>query len=1318
MTKSTADVPESIKPHLMQIAERLWNSRAVVMVGAGFSKNASNAYPSWMQLGDVLYEKAHGKKPEPADKAYLSLLKVAEDVEAVIKRPALDALLMQHIPNDTVDPSTLHETLLKLPWADILTTNYDTLLERAQRKVVNRRYSTVLDFNDLAYAEKPRIIKLHGSFPSHRPFVITEEDYRQYPQARAPFVNTVRQALLENTLCLVGFSGDDPNFLHWIGWIRDQLGTENTQPIYLITIGSFSVAQQAVLAKRHIIVVDMALCSDVTFGDHMSALNKFFSFMEKEDPYRLDWPRADYSSPKHSKLSLKELEERVSVWQRQRQLYPGWVILSHTKRDSLLRSIRPWMTTTFTDEVKAVTNGIDIMFLFELCWSMEKCLLPLHDDVEAVVESILDKYWPFFETDDSIYREVKRENEQFGHLDWPVIQEAWLGLAFSLLRFYREEDRKNKWQQIRKLLNGLNHYLTDEQKEFLQYQNYLFYLFQLDISKARDALINWRPGPSKPFWQNIRFTAAAELGLLQQLNINGTDIGLEEGLLQSLLDIRIQGQYRQRTSFYQAESHEAYQMLFSKWIPEALSGWDEPQATANEEIQVKSEFFKSWQTGDIARISHQSRFQVLNENITNSEPEIFSNVEDDWRDLFKKKADVRKLEWNALLRDIRSETRKLSAKLFNKRWDELKAVGCDPWAELKFFELMLAKPAEKQNSFVEHASFDLGRKNTSQNLGSDDTEALSAYAFLRFAEDIGLPFSVVNTTFVKSTVVNALPRIANFFPAWAILSLLRSGESTVIDRLFSREDVFSFSADRCDELIKQFLEVLTETGVRLSTELRKRNTFEQRLAILLPELISRLCCKSSFATKKQVFEFVVSIYKSPKKTSYGGVLNLTRRLFNSLSGPELIQLLPDIVIVRRPTDLNGRTKRDFPPLLQLVELSYEQIQLPKLAVLQAEIDIQLRNLTSSDDKLRDWAIATLIPLQQLGILNPEQAVQLNAGCWCFRNEYGLPKNNVFYQFTFLKYLPRDGEKDRLFKEFIDQSAFPVQPAGEGSIIITGGFSDIVHEIIGAAQDDTFWTTEDARKLLIRLIQWWDADKHRLEKERSTKSKMTDIWGGSREFHARLQQISELLAEVVGPVMKGRTAVKTKKELSRVLAEMRQEQLQTLEAQVACLHLISMSTASLLEQIVTALQSGKASNENDALKAILLIVQKQHTELWSQAEDLLVQFILWNRSKNLTQGLWVVIRLLKKNHTNLSPQLKLAALKRLQRLILETDYKDGSLAIDFNHKIELRKVAMRLASAFAPYMQELDSALAGTIEKWRQISTSPEEFAEVKHAWTD
>ena len=66
----------------------------------------------------------------------------------------------------------------ELPWRDVFTTNYDTLLERAADKVSKRRYNVVVNQEDLVNSnDAPRILKLHGSFPSQRPFIITEEDY-------------------------------------------------------------------------------------------------------------------------------------------------------------------------------------------------------------------------------------------------------------------------------------------------------------------------------------------------------------------------------------------------------------------------------------------------------------------------------------------------------------------------------------------------------------------------------------------------------------------------------------------------------------------------------------------------------------------------------------------------------------------------------------------------------------------------------------------------------------------------------------------------------------------------------------------------------------------------------------------------------------------------------------------------------------------------------------------------------------------------------------------------------------------------------------
>ena len=105
------------------------------MVGAGFSRNAAPPgsdpeFPDWSELGNRFYERLHGRKPEP-DHNYLQMSSLAHEIEAAFGRPALNQMLRDAIPDLQHEPSPLHTKLLDLPWSDVFTTNYDTLLERA-----------------------------------------------------------------------------------------------------------------------------------------------------------------------------------------------------------------------------------------------------------------------------------------------------------------------------------------------------------------------------------------------------------------------------------------------------------------------------------------------------------------------------------------------------------------------------------------------------------------------------------------------------------------------------------------------------------------------------------------------------------------------------------------------------------------------------------------------------------------------------------------------------------------------------------------------------------------------------------------------------------------------------------------------------------------------------------------------------------------------------------------------------------------------------------------------------------------------------------
>ena len=302
--------------HVRQIAKALWqgrtHGRAAVMVGAGLSLNAvpggistgATRFPTWSQLTrrfvadlypDGAASAAEREAAEARAGSISGSMRIAEEYEAAHGRAALDAVMMEAIPDREFEPGPLHRLLLSLPWADVFTTNYDTLLERAARSVPQRRYAVVTSAEEIPSAVRPRIVKLHGTFPSNRPFIITEEDFRIYPRRAAALVNMAQQAFVEHTFCLIGFSGDDPNFLNWSGWARDTLGS-GTRRIYLCGVLGLTPAQRKLLQDRHVMPVDLSpLFPKERWTDvaerHAVALEWFLLALEAErPPDSFAWP--------------------------------------------------------------------------------------------------------------------------------------------------------------------------------------------------------------------------------------------------------------------------------------------------------------------------------------------------------------------------------------------------------------------------------------------------------------------------------------------------------------------------------------------------------------------------------------------------------------------------------------------------------------------------------------------------------------------------------------------------------------------------------------------------------------------------------------------------------------------------------------------------------------------------------------------------------------------------------------------------------------------------------------------------------------------
>jgi len=346
-------------PAIQQLARAIWRRDpgkrgAAVLVGAGFSRNASTAAadsplpPLWGDLRRALVKELYPHAPEDAP---TDALRLAEEYRVYLGDAAMAEFIRRHVADEAWLPGPLHALLLDLPWSDVLTTNWDTLLERAAREVPRQDYEPVHRVADLAHARAPRIVKLHGSIGATDHFIFSEEDFRTYPEKYAAFVNLARQIFIENELCLIGFSGDDPNFLQWTGWVRDHLGGA-ARRIYLVGALNLGPARRKFLESRNIAPIDLwPLVSALERSEQQSAANRlFFESLKKSEPVPphpwLPAGSKDYEFANGSAANLGRkyndpgyaaslFEKVIDVWRRDRESYPGWLVSPPVVRTDL-----------------------------------------------------------------------------------------------------------------------------------------------------------------------------------------------------------------------------------------------------------------------------------------------------------------------------------------------------------------------------------------------------------------------------------------------------------------------------------------------------------------------------------------------------------------------------------------------------------------------------------------------------------------------------------------------------------------------------------------------------------------------------------------------------------------------------------------------------------------------------------------------------------------------------------------------------------------------------------------------------------------------
>eukprot|EP01123_Difflugia_compressa_P004133 TRINITY_DN15486_c0_g1_i1.p1 TRINITY_DN15486_c0_g1~~TRINITY_DN15486_c0_g1_i1.p1 ORF type:complete len:413 (+),score=83.62 TRINITY_DN15486_c0_g1_i1:185-1240(+) len=111
-------------------------------------------------------------------------------------------------------PSVTHYLLASLPMHNVVTTNFDPLLEHAL-KYLKKAAFTISSPAHVARApmgtHHTNVLKIHGDLSTPNEVVLTESDYDRYFEHRPAVATLLRGLLLNRTFVFIGYSLRDPN---------------------------------------------------------------------------------------------------------------------------------------------------------------------------------------------------------------------------------------------------------------------------------------------------------------------------------------------------------------------------------------------------------------------------------------------------------------------------------------------------------------------------------------------------------------------------------------------------------------------------------------------------------------------------------------------------------------------------------------------------------------------------------------------------------------------------------------------------------------------------------------------------------------------------------------------------------------------------------------------------------------------------------------------------------------------------------------------------------------------------------------------------
>lgn len=217
----------------IKLSDAYKNGSFGIYVGAGLSR--ASGLPDWesflVELIDFAYANSYIDESK-RDELYLlsrqssNYLLLAEELKDILASD-LPKYIKQKFDSRTLEPSSALCKIVKLKSKFIITTNYDTLIEKAYARVfsdipnpLTYKNASAINYNILT--NQPFILKAHGDAKSAaNEIILTEKDYRNIIFKEKGYQSVMHVLFSTCNILFLGASLNDPELKLMLGYIHN-----------------------------------------------------------------------------------------------------------------------------------------------------------------------------------------------------------------------------------------------------------------------------------------------------------------------------------------------------------------------------------------------------------------------------------------------------------------------------------------------------------------------------------------------------------------------------------------------------------------------------------------------------------------------------------------------------------------------------------------------------------------------------------------------------------------------------------------------------------------------------------------------------------------------------------------------------------------------------------------------------------------------------------------------------------------------------------------------------------------------------------------